>query len=48
MTGRRLSMTERVSIEVAIARGDSDEEIAVRLGRHRSTSGGRLPRRHCW
>ena len=37
MAGRRLSMEERVVIEVGIARGDTDEEIGVRLGRHRST-----------
>ncbi len=37
MAGRRLAMVERVAIEVGIARGDTDEELAVRLGRHRTT-----------
>jgi|GEM_PF-5945659 len=37
MAGQRLSRYERVAIEVRVARGDTDEEIAVRLGRHRST-----------
>ncbi|CAN5314220.1 hypothetical protein BH24ACT7_BH24ACT7_25790 [soil metagenome] len=37
MAGRRLSMVERVAIEVGISHGDTDEGIAVLLGRHRST-----------
>ncbi|MFH1331439.1 MAG: IS30 family transposase [Actinomycetota bacterium] len=37
MAGRRLCLQERVWIEVGIGRGESDEEIAVGLGRHRST-----------
>lgn len=37
MAGGRLTLEERVQIEVGIARGDSDEVMALRLGRHRST-----------
>ncbi len=37
MPGPRLCRDERVRIEEGIARGESDEAIAVWLGRHRST-----------
>ena len=36
-SGFRLGFEERVGIEVGIARGDSDAQIARELGRHRST-----------
>jgi transposase, IS30 family len=46
-SGFRLGFEERVGIEVGIARGLSDSEIARGLGRHRSTVGREIARCHC-
>jgi transposase, IS30 family len=43
-SGFRLGFEERVRIEVGVARGDSDAEIARELGRHRSTIGREIGR----